>query len=134
MDVKLNEPYIPQKNILRVYQPFLSKLVAFETANTRRVVGLKPVVDIMPFEVDFKQDGNNLYHHPSYPNMYPFGRAPLAGWCDCPVNCQGFEIDTCGIVAKTWGESVDGWKGYIQMVRDEMEMRGEQANWNSYVD
>ena len=135
-DVKLSEPYIPPKNIMRVYEPFYSKLVAFETANTRRVLGLKPVVDIMPFEVpDFnKRDGSTS--HPSYPksNVHPFGRAPLAGWCDLPVNCQGFEVDACGTVAKMWGDSVDGWKGYIQMVRDEMEKRGRKANWNSYVD
>ena len=135
-DVKLSEPYIPPKNIMRVYEPFYSKLVAFETANTRRVLGLKPVVDTMPFEVpDFnKRDGSTS--HPSYPksNVHPFGRAPLAGWCDLPVNCQGFEVDACGTVAKMWGDSVDGWKGYIQMVRDEMEKRGRKANWNSYVD
>ena len=134
MDVKLSEPYIPQSNIMRVYEPFLSKLVAFETANTRRVVGLKPVVDIMPFEIDFKKEGDNLHLHPACPNVYPFGRPPSAGWSDLPVNCQGFEVDTCGIVAKMWGEEVDGWRGYIQMVRDEMEMRGKKANWNSYVD
>lgn len=131
MDVKLSEPYIPEKNIMRVYEPFLSKLVAFDTANTRRVVGLKPVIDIMPFEVDFMEDDNQ---HPERPNVYPFGRAPLSQWCDLGVDCQDFEVDTCGIVAKTWGESVDGWRGYIQMVRDEMEMRGKKENWDSYVD
>lgn len=132
LDVKIEDPYVPQKNIMRVYEPFLCKLVAFETANTRRVVGLKPVTDIMPFEIDFMSGGNDL--RPESPDEHPFGRAPPPGWSDLTVNCQGFEVDTCGTVARIWGQSVDGWRGYVQMVRDEMEERGRKANWNSYVD
>ncbi|KAI9326141.1 male sterility protein-domain-containing protein [Zopfochytrium polystomum] len=109
--VKIAEPYIPAKNLLKVYDPFICKVVEFDVVRTRAVLGLPTL----------KADQDRAVEKSSLPDL-SLAPGPLP-------------IDIVGAVKDIWGPSVDeAWSGYLKMIRDEMEAMGSRDDWETFVD
>ena len=109
--VKIEEPYIPTTNLLKVYDPFITKIVEFDVARTRSVLGL--------------------------PTLGPDQKRVLdkASLADLPLKQGSLKLDIVKSVQDRFGKGeLEGWTGYLQQVRDEMESMGPRADWETFVD
>ncbi|SJX65858.1 uncharacterized protein SRS1_16412 [Sporisorium reilianum f. sp. reilianum] len=109
--VKIEEPYIPTANLLKVYDPFITKIVEFDVARTRTVLGL--------------------------PALQPDQKRTLdkASIADLPLKHGSLKLDIVKSVQDKFGsDKLQGWTGYLQQVRDEMEAMGPRADWETFVD
>ena len=110
-DIKIAEPYIPTKNLLKVYQPFISKVVEFDVMRTRTMLGLSRL----------QPDEQRCLKGPSLP--------------DLPLKAGSLELDIVRAVQTRWGSGkLEGWTGYLKMCRDEMEALGPRSDWETFVD
>lgn len=109
--VKIEEPYIPTANILKVYDPFITKIVEFDVARTRNVLGLPALAP----------DQNRT--------------VPKSTLADLPLKQGSIKLDIVKAVQDKFGaEPLEGWTGYLQQVRDEMEAMGPRSDWETFVD
>ncbi|CDS82027.1 uncharacterized protein SPSC_00209 [Sporisorium scitamineum] len=109
--VKIKEPYIPTANLLKVYDPFITKIVEFDVARTRTVLGLPAL------EPDQKRT---------------LDKSSIA---DLPLKQGSLKLDIVKSVQDRFGsEKLQGWTGYLQQVRDEMEAMGPRSDWETFVD
>lgn len=110
-DVKIEEPYIPTANLLKVYDPFICKIVEFDVARTRTVLGLPALVPDQNRKVE---------------------KSTLA---DLPLKSSSMKLDIVKSVQDRWGtKELEGWTGYLKQVRDEMESMGPRSDWETFVD
>lgn len=109
--VKIEEPYIPTANLLKVYDPFITKVVEFDVLRTRNVLGLPALVP----------DQNRT-----------LAKASLA---DLPLKTGSMKLDIVSAVQDKFGhKKLEGWTGYLQQVRDQMEAMGPRSDWETFVD
>ncbi|KAJ1027669.1 hypothetical protein NDA16_002008 [Ustilago loliicola] len=109
--VKIEEPYIPTSNLLKVYDPFITKIVEFDVARTRTILGL-PALD--------PDQGRTI------------SKATLA---DLPLKQGSMKLDIVKAVQDKFGHGeLEGWTGYLQQCRDEMESMGPRSDWETFVD
>ncbi|SOV01968.1 uncharacterized protein UDID_08261 [Ustilago sp. UG-2017a] len=109
--VKIEEPYIPTANLLKVYDPFITKIVEFDVARTRTILGL--------------------------PALGPDqGRAlDKASLADLPLKQGSMKLDIVKAVQDKFGhDQLQGWTGYLQQCRGEMESMGPRSDWQTFVD
>ncbi|GAC93613.1 NRPS-like enzyme [Pseudozyma hubeiensis SY62] len=110
-NVKIEEPYIPTTNLLKVYDPFITKIVEFDVARTRTVLGL--------------------------PALVPDQQRKLskASISDLPLKQGSLKLDIVKSVQDRFGnDKLQGWTGYLQQVRDQMEAMGPRSDWETFVD
>ncbi len=109
--VKIEEPYIPTSNLLKVYDPFITKIVEFDVARTRTILGLPALAP---------------------DQQRTLSKSDLA---DLPLKQGSVKLDIVRAVQDKWGSAeLQGWTGYLQQVRDEMESMGPRADWETFVD
>ncbi|SPO29121.1 uncharacterized protein UTRI_06070 [Ustilago trichophora] len=109
--VKIEEPYIPTSNLLKVYDPFITKIVEFDVARTRTILGLPALTPDIHRNVT---------------------KSTLA---DLPLKHGSIKLDIVKAVQDKFGaKPLQGWTGYLQQVRDEMEAMGPRSDWETFVD
>jgi len=109
--VKIEEPYIPTSNLLKVYDPFITKIVEFDVMRTRNVLGLPALVPDQTRSLK---------------------KSTIA---DLPVKEGSMKLDIVKAIQDKWGtKELQGWTGYLQQVRDEMESMGPRSDWETFVD
>lgn len=102
---KLARPYIPAANLLAAYRPMVTKLVAFDTARARHILGLPPA--------------------PPTKTAHGCPESPA----DVPVDTTGFLVDVAAAAAQC-----GGWMRYLQLIRDAMEDMEEPETFEAHVD
>ncbi|KAI9332464.1 male sterility protein-domain-containing protein [Zopfochytrium polystomum] len=108
--IKIKKPYIPAVNLLRVFDPFISKNVHFDILRTRIVLGLPPLkVD------DFRAIDEELL-------------------ADVPLRNPNLPVDVVTEIKDEWGPGPEeGWNGYLQMIRNAMDFIGPRCDWEAFV-
>ncbi|KIS66431.1 uncharacterized protein UMAG_05422 [Mycosarcoma maydis] len=110
-NVKIEEPYIPTANLLKVYDPFITKIVEFDVARTRTVLGLGALVADQERKIN---------------------KATIA---DLPLKHASLQLDIIKSIQERFGhQDLEGWTGYLQQVRDQMEAMGPRSDWETFVD
>lgn len=125
-DTKLARPFIPKRKLLDYYRPFISKIVTFDTARARAVLGLTVQ--------------SSMLRSGRAPGGDDSNKACADGdgaWVDPPVSCGSLNIDPIQTISRKWGEvggqNSPGWIGYLKCVRDTMEKGGSSRVWADYI-
>jgi hypothetical protein len=114
---KLASPYVSAKNLLAAYRPMITKVVKFDTARARHVLGLPPIV---ASKMLHETNGSGHSYTNGMPKELANGGDPTHkdafGVMDSPVDTTGFPVDVEGAA-----QECGGWMRYLQMIRDKME-------------
>jgi hypothetical protein len=142
--LKIEEPYIPEKNLMKVYRPFMIKKLDFSTSRANKVMqvshqhGHQSLEDMVMEKLNLLTAKNATITNRGHYDSSCTARNLSAEWSDPPINCSHLDVD----VARAIGlqQQVDNgtpqaaWHKYITIIKDEMEMRGPRAEWTSFVD
>ena len=130
--VKLSRPFIPFTRLLDTYQPFISKVLVFDTRRARVVLSIKSAQSQHEQMVEMVRPSPDTV----------FGAHMAEAWSDPPLDCGALEVDCAAAICSRWG-TIDrncgtahapGWIGYLECARDEMEEKGHGGGWEGYLD
>lgn len=144
--LKLEEPYIPEKNLMKVYKPFVIKKLDFSTQRAAKVMNLKcehsqSLLDLETRRLEKLRLSNGHMNGLSIVSSEEAVKTQGSSqeWSDPPIDCGDLAVDVSrsialGIHLEKGGDPQIAWHAYIAMIRDEMERRGPRAEWTSFVD
>ncbi|UZJ55729.1 hypothetical protein CBS101457_005049 [Exobasidium rhododendri] len=133
----LEEPYIPVKNLLKVYKPFLCKKLDFSTRRATKVMQVHSAFTNIS-DVNVTSDQlSNISLSSKGPSTTT--RNLPQEWSDPVIDCSALQVDVSSAIdlkstLKSAKDPQLAWHPYILRIRDDMEERGPRAEWTSFVD
>lgn len=137
--LKIEEPYVPEKSLMKVYRPFMIKKLDFCTQRASKVMQItneqyqeQSLVNMVTEKMGLKgQIASSLSSSVTAKNLNQ-------EWSDPPIDCGHLDVDVARSIGLQQqikeGTPQLAWHKYITLVRDEMERRGPRAEWTSFVD